>query len=216
MMDPLSPVEVRVLGALVEKALATPEYYPMSLNALINACNQKTGREPVTEFSEDEVLGALDELMRRRLAGTSSGAGSRVVKYRHTLDHAFDLDAARLAVLAVLMLRGAQTVGEIRSRAGRMHEFESLEEAEATLRLLVDGEDPLVAVLPVRPGRKEPRYAHLLAGEPEVDGVEADAPGQAVSGRRDRLDALEERVGELTSELESLRSEFARFRAQFE
>ena len=127
---PLDPIEVRVLGALAEKALATPDAYPLSLNALRAACNQKTARDPVMALSEDDVAAALDRLLRRGLAGTSSGAGSRVAKYRHLLDHAFGLDEAELAALAVLMLRGPQTAGEVRTRTGRMYGFASLDEAE--------------------------------------------------------------------------------------
>jgi uncharacterized protein len=220
MTDPISQVEVRVLGALAEKALATPDYYPLSLNALVNACNQKTGREPVMELSEDEVAAALDRLMRRRLAGTTSGAASRVEKYRHLLDHAFTLDRPETSVLAVLMLRGPQTAGEVRSRTGRLHEFESLEEAEATLERLASREDPLVAALPLQPGRKEPRYVHLLAGEvevreEEVSGVPSDAM-ETARQRGDRLAALEERVEGLEARLAAVAEELERFRRQFE
>ncbi len=217
----LTPFEVRVAGALAEKALATPDYYPMSLNGLVAACNQKSGRDPVMELSENDVAYALDSLMRKGMAGTSSGAGSRVTKYRHLLDHHFGLDEAGVATLAVLMLRGPQTVGEVRGRTGRLHEFASLDEAEATLRGLAEREEPLVTELPVQPGRKEPRFAHLLAGPPEVEEREAPAltfsPAmQAARAEGDRIAALEERVEELEAELQALSEAFRDFRQQFE
>jgi uncharacterized protein YceH (UPF0502 family) len=221
-MDPvLDPAELRVVGALAEKALATPDYYPMTFNGLVAACNQKTGRDPVMALGDDEVARALDSLMRRGLAGTSSGAGSRVTKYRHLLDHHFGLDEAETAALAVLVLRGPQTVGEVRGRTGRMHEFATLEDAEATLRALAEREEPLVTELPVQPGRKEARWAHLLAGEPEVEAEEGPAPAlspamQAARSEGDRIAALEERVEALEDELRQVREAFREFRAQFE
>ena len=216
----LDPVETRVVGALAEKALATPDHYPLSLNSLVSACNQKTGRDPVMSLGENEVAHALDHLMRKHLVGTSSGAGSRVAKYRHLLDHHFDLDEAGVAALAVLMLRGPQTVGEVRSRTGRLHEFDTLEAAEATIRALAERDEPLVLELPVQPGRKEPRFVHLLSGTPEVD-VEEAAPTfspamQAARADGDRVTALEEKVAELESEIGDLRDAFERFRQQFE
>lgn len=224
---PLDPAEVRVVGALVEKALATPDYYPMSLNALVAACNQKTGRDPVMDLAEPDVARALDGLTRKGLAGTTSGAGGRVAKYRHLLDHRFELDTPEVAALAVLMLRGPQTVGEVRSRTGRLYAFETLEEAEAAVRRLAERGEPLVVELPVRPGRKEPRFAHLLGGMPEVEATEHPAgAGQAVAAESpamraaraegDRVAVLEERIGALEGELGDLRDAFERFRQQFE
>ncbi len=221
-MEPvLAPVEVRVVGALAEKALATPDYYPMTLNSVVAACNQKTGREPVMELDEPDVAAALDSLMRRGLTGTSEGAGSRVTKYRHLLDHHFELGEAEVAALAVLLLRGPQTVGEVRGRAGRMHAFASLEAAEATLRDLAEREEPLAAELPVQPGRKEARWAHLLAGMPDAEAGDAPTPALApamLAARAggDRLAALEERVAALEDELQALRATFQDFRRQFE
>lgn len=217
----LSPVEVRVLGALAEKSLATPDAYPLSLNALLAACNQKTAREPVMDLSEEEVARALDDLLRLRLAGTTSGAGSRVAKYRHLLDHAFELDTATQAALAVLLLRGPQTAGEVRSRTGRMVEFESLEETEATLHRLIDREHSLAAELPVQPGRSQPRFAHLLGGAPQQEPVAGADPAlapamQSARVEGDRAAALEARVEALEEEMESLRAAFDRFRQQFE
>src|SRR5690606_20271276 len=217
---PLDPAEVRVVGALAEKALATPDYYPMSLNALVAACNQKTGRDPVMDLSESEVARALDGLTRRGLAGTTSGAGSRVAKYRHLLDHRFELDAPEIAALAVLLLRGPQTVGEVKGRTGRLYACESLEEAEAAVRRLGERDEPLVVELPVQPGRKEPRFAHLLGGMPEVeetDPVAAESPAmRAARAEGDRIAMLEERVEALEGELGDLRDAFERFRQQFE
>jgi hypothetical protein len=217
----LDPVECRVVGALAEKALATPDYYPMTLNGLVAACNQKTGRDPVMDLSDDEVARALDHLMRLGLAGTSEGAGSRVTKYRHLLDHHLGLDEAGTAALAVLLLRGPQTVGEVRGRTGRMHDFDTLDEAEATLRALADRDEPLVAELPVQPGRKEARWAHLLAGEPDVEAEEGPSPTlapamQAARAEGDRIEELEARVEALEDELHDMRSAFEKFRAQFE
>lgn len=217
----LNSVEARVVGALAEKALATPDHYPLSLNSLVSACNQKTGRDPVMDLGENEVAHALDSLMRKHLVGTSSGAGSRVAKYRHLLDHHFELDQAGVASLAVLLLRGPQTVGEVRSRTGRLHEFETLEAAEAAVRGLVERDEPLVLELPVQPGRKEPRFAHVLSGTPEVEALEERPPTfspamQAARAEGDRIAALEEKVTDLESELGDLRDAFERFREQFE
>jgi uncharacterized protein YceH (UPF0502 family) len=217
----LDLIECRVVGALAEKALATPDYYPMTLNSLVAACNQKTGREPVMELDDDQVARALDHLMRLGLAGTSEGAGSRVTKYRHLLDHHFGLDEAGTAALAVLLLRGPQTVGEVRGRTGRLHEFETLDAAEATLRSLAERDEPLVTELPVQPGRKEARWVHLLAGELEVEAEEGTTPGlapamQAARAEGDRIEALEQRVEALEDELRAVRAAFEKFRSQFE
>lgn len=216
----LDPAEVRVVGALAEKALATPDYYPMTLNALAAACNQKTGRDPVMDLAEPDVARALDSLTRKGLAGTTSGAGSRVAKYRHLLDHQFELDTSEVAALAVLLLRGPQTVGEVKGRTGRLYAFESLEEAEATVRRLAERDEPLVVELSVQPGRKEPRFAHLLSGTPEVEATEHVASESAAMrtarAEGDRIAALEERVEVLESELGDLCDAFERFRQQFE
>ncbi len=217
----LDPAEVRVLGALAEKALATPDAYPLSLNALTAACNQKTARDPVMALSQDEVAATLDRLLRRGLAGTSSGAGSRVAKYRHLLDHAFELDEGETAALAVLMLRGPQTAGEVRARTGRMHAFASLDAAETAVRALVEREEPLAVELPLQPGRKEPRFAHLLSGPVEVEEVPepeaAFSPAmRAARAEGDRIEALEGRVEALEAKLQTLRAAFDTFRQQFE
>ena len=164
-VDLLSDVEVRVLGALIEKDITTPDYYPLSLNALVNACNQKNNRDPVMTLDEDAVRAALDSLQLQRLAGPASGADSRVTKYEHRLQEVFNFDRREIAVLCVLLLRGAQTPGELRGRSERMYRFEELEDVHAALDRLSQREPPLVAVLPRQPGTKESRYMHLLSGK---------------------------------------------------
>ncbi|GAB5520637.1 MAG: YceH family protein [Rhodothermales bacterium] len=214
----LDPAEVRVLGVLVEKELSTPDYYPMTLNALRQACNQKTNRDPVVAYSADDVQIALDTLKRRRLVGTTSGMSSRSTKYRHALPQVMDLGKAERAVMAVLLLRGPQTVGEIRARTGRMYEFESMDNVEAILSTLAEAREEqlpaLVTALPVQPGRKEARYAHLLSGPPDLDALEAEAV--VTTGSSSRLDALETEVASLKQQLTDLNEAFATFRSQFE
>lgn len=200
--------EIRVLGSLVEKELATPEYYPLTVNSLVAACNQKTGREPVTEFDDSTVQSTLDALYRKRLVGQLTGAGARAVKYRHTLAETLELDRPRRAVLGLLMLRGPQTAGELRGRSGRMFEFEGVESVEAVLAHLAGLEPPLVVQLERRPGQKEVRFAHLFAGAPE--------PGEDPPAPQDRVGRLEAELAELRSQLGTLRAEFDAFRATFE
>src|ERR1700675_3899394 len=154
-VDFLSDVEVRVLGSLIEKDITTPDYYPLSLNALINACNQKNNREPVMALSEDAVRASLDSLQGQRLAGPASGADSRVTKYEHRLQEAFNFDRRETAILCVLLLRGPQTPGELRGRSERMHRFDELSEVDSTLQRLTKREPPIVKVLPRQPGTKE-------------------------------------------------------------
>ena len=161
-VDPLSDVEVRVLGALIEKDITTPDYYPLSLNALVNACNQKNNRDPVMALDEDAVQAALDSLQVQRLAGPASGADSRVPKYEHRLQEVFNFDRREIAILCVLLLRGAQTPGELRGRAERMYRFEGLEDVHGALDRLSQRQPPLVAVLPRQPGTKESRYMQLF------------------------------------------------------
>lgn len=211
----LDAAEVRVLGALVEKELSTPEYYPMTVNALTAACNQKSNRDPVMALSDEVVGHALEALQRKRLAGVASGAYSRATKYRHTLAERFSFGPPQLAVLASLMLRGPETVGELRGRTGRMHPFETLEEVEAVLAALADHDPPFVTRLPRQPGQKEQRYAQLFAGEPDV---EAEPPGVLQVGYADeeRLEALETEIEILKQEVEGLKEAFLAFRKQFE
>jgi len=200
-------VELRVLGCLIEKQRTTPDVYPLSLNSLRLACNQSTNREPVVEYEEPEIRRALERLAERRWARLTSGAGSRAAKYRHLLDEALGLDDAEISLLAVLMLRGAQTPGELKQRTERLHRFDALPELEETLDGLIGRE--LVARLSRRPGQKEERYVQLLGGE-APDAAEAApaswaAPPVATPGS-ERLAALEARVERLEAELEALRA----------
>lgn len=205
----LSPAEVRVLGCLLEKERITPDNYPLSLNALVNACNQSTAREPVLSIGDREVEECLDSLRQKKLATVIFGAGSRVQKYRHNLLDVYNLDERQVALLCTLLLRGPQTAGELRGRSERLAGFASLAEVEQTLDALAAGDEPLVRLLPARPGQKERRYAQLLAGEPAAEeGPIALEPPRAPAGPS-RLDALE-------GELRALREEFERFKRQFE
>ncbi|MGO8795673.1 MAG: YceH family protein [Candidatus Sulfotelmatobacter sp.] len=215
-MDLLSDVEVRVLGALIEKDITTPDYYPLSLNALVNACNQKNNRDPVMALDEDSVRAALDSLQGQRLAGPASGADSRVTKYEHRLQEVFNFDRRETAILCVLLLRGAQTPGELRGRAERMYRFEELEDVLATLEKLSQRQPSLVAVLPRQPGTKESRYMHLLSGSaPAAEAL----PTRTYSGHAagdDRTDQLESEVAELRKEIAEMRAQLAAFRKRFE
>ena len=205
-------------GCLVEKEITTPDYYPLSLNALINACNQKSNRDPVMTLNEDAVRQAVQSLNEKGLAGTASSAGdSRVPKYEHRMQEAFNFTRRETAIMCVLMLRGPQTPGELRGRSERMHPFEDLTDVQSTLQKLMTREEPLVKVLPRQPGTKEARYAHLLCGQK----AEWDAPPpveQRVEAAADneRLARLEEEVAALRREMSDLREEVASFRKQFE
>jgi len=202
----LSDAEVRVLGALIEKEITTPDYYPLSMNALIAACNQLSNRNPVVHFDESTVTEALDSLREKKLAHVVDKSDSRVLKYRHVLYEAMNLGRPGIAVLCVLMLRGPQTVGEIRTRTNRLYDFSSLEEVETTLNSLASGERPLMCKLPRQSGQKEARFAHLLSGEVKFTEPEPEpeAPQQL-----DRLSKLE-------TEVEELKRQFEQFRKQFE
>jgi uncharacterized protein len=216
----LTDVEARVLGALVEKDITTPDYYPLSLNALVNACNQKNNREPVMTLDEEQVRQALASLQEKRLAGPSSGADSRVAKFEHRLQEVFNFDRREVAVVCVLLLRGPQTPGELRGRTDRMYHFEALEDVVSTLDRLAQRDPPLVRVLPRQPGTKESRYAHLFSGEPEIADVAVSPPGPQAStqheSNNDRLIHLEEEVARLRSELADVQQQLAAFRKQFE
>lgn len=211
----LDPVEVRVLGSLVEKELSTPEYYPMTVNALTAACNQKSNRDPVVSFDEAGVQRALDSLQRKRLAGTATATYGRAVKFRHALAEHFGLDRPQLATLASLMLRGPQTAGEVRGRLGRMYAFDTIEQVESVLDVLGLREPPLVVRLPRLPGQKEQRYAHLFAGEPEV-AAETPPVLEVSYADEARLQRLEAEVAALRDELQALAGAFQAFRDQFQ
>ena len=208
---PLDAIEVRVLAVLAEKEQLTPDNYPMSLNALVNGCNQLSSRDPVMTLAEEEVQDALDRLMTKKLAAEVSQAGARVPKYEHRMRLRWTLEQDRLAALVLLMLRGPQTAAEVRSRAGRVHEFGNPAAVEEALQFLIDKYPPLAIKLARAPGAKESRYAHLLTGEP-ADGVEL-ATAQAVAApRQDRVSQLEAEVAQLREELARLSAEFAEFR----
>jgi len=210
----LDPVEVRVLGALIEKEITTPEYYPLSLNALVAACNQKSGRDPVVHYDEETVEDALERLRQKRLAGTITGAGLRVPKHRQRLTEQLNLGRRELALLCVLMLRGPQTPGELRSRSAPMHAFTDVDEVVSCLERMSEQTPPLVARLPRQPGAREHRYAHLLSGRPEAPADAAPEP--APHAHRDRLAELEAEVAAVRAELDQLKRAFEQFRRQFE
>jgi uncharacterized protein YceH (UPF0502 family) len=209
----LNEVEIRVLGCLVEKQITLPDYYPLSLNALMNACNQKSSRNPVVAYDEQTVMRALDSLRDKSLAWVFRGADSRVPKYGHVFEKGYELNEEEVAVLCVLMLRGAQTPGEIRTRCNPLWNFDSLEQVEATLERLVERDTaPLVVKLPRQMGTKESRFMHLLGGEVKVDYEEAPSAREA-SAPRARVD--EERVIRLEADVASLRQELAELKQQF-
>jgi uncharacterized protein len=214
----LTETEVRVLGALIEKDITTPEYYPLSLNALVNACNQKSNRDPVMQLGENAVRDALDGLQEQRMAGPARGADSRVTKYEQRLQEVFNFTRPEIAVLCVLLLRGPQTPGELRGRTERLHRFEALDDVQSALQKLMQRNPALAKVLPRQPGTKELRYAHLLAG----DVVETEAPelvGGAVERNpvdAERIGRLEQDVAELRREVGEVKDQLERFRRQFE
>ncbi len=216
----LSDIETRVLGSLVEKQVTTPEYYPLTLNALTLACNQKNNRSPVTSYSEDEVAQALETLREKNLTYVFFGSTSRVPKYKHVMTEVLHLSAAELAVMCVLLLRGPQTSGELTTRGFRLHEFSGLEEVDAALNALISREpDPLVARLPRQPGQKEVRFAHLLSGEAaiiETQVTERAVPSSHRASSSDRVSKLESDVETLKSEFKKLREQFEGFKKQFE
>jgi len=214
----LTQTEARVLGCLVEKDLATPEYYPLTLNALTNACNQKSNRDPVMQIAETDVVRALDNLRRKQLAHQSA-EGVRAAKYCHNLDGLLRLDPEEQAILAELLLRGPQTVGELRTRAERMCAVGDLQAVEELLQHLAEREAPLVMRLPRQPGRKEHRYVHLLAGEPDIEQVAAPTPEAAriqAQAEDDRISRLAAEIVELRDELAEVRRQLREFRSQFE
>ena len=217
-MELLADTDVRVLGSLIEKELTTPDNYPLSLNALVNACNQSSNRDPIVQYDEVTVKAAVDRLRKYSLVRSMQRSGERVMKYMHLLGEAMEIDRAQLAILDVLMLRGPRTLGEIRSQASRMYEFQSLEDAEATLDgLATRSPEPLVAKLPRQPGQKEARYAQLLSGEPAAASApEQDAETSEVSRKTDRLSELERAVDALRGEVSELRSEIAELKRVFE
>jgi len=213
----LSDIEARVLGCLVEKEITTPEYYPLSLDALLHACNQKSNREPLMNLDEDAVRHALRTLGEQALARSASG-DSRVAKYEHRLSEVFNFTRPETAILCELLLRGPQTPGELRSRAERMHSFEDLSVVHTTLKHLMEREPPLAKLLPRQAGNKEARYAHLLSGDVEVREApdEREVPVSKSSAENGRLSQLESEITGLQREIADLKQQFAEFRKQFE
>jgi hypothetical protein len=206
----LTDIETRVLGALVEKQVTTPEYYPLTLNALTLACNQKNNRYPVTSYSESQVSAAVETLREKNLTYVFYGSTSRVPKFKHVMPEVLHLNNAEVALMCVLMLRGPQTPGELRGNASRLHEFSGLEEIEQTLNRLISHEDdPLVVRLPRQAGQKEVRFAHLLSGEPKIEAVTFTDHPQPV-------ETLGQKVERLATEIEDLRRQFEQFKKQFE
>jgi uncharacterized protein len=219
----LTEVEVRILGALIEKELTTPDYYPLSMNALINACNQKSNRDPHMDLTEANVDHALRSLEKQELAGRADSDG-RVTKFEHRLQEAFNFDRREVAILCELLLRGPQTPGELRSRASRMHPFEDLAQIQSALQRLAQREPPLVAILPRQAGTKESRYTHLLSGPVSAQSLDARASGPPSVGSADsnsatdgaELGSLKAEIEDLKSEVADLKSQLAAFRKQFQ
>ena len=217
----LTDIEARVLGALVEKQVTTPEYYPLTLNALTLACNQKNNRHPVSAYTENEVADAVETLREKNLVYVYYGSTSRVPKYKHVMPEVLHLTHPELALMCTLMLRGPQTIGELRGSAARIYEFSGLEEAESTLNTLISREpEPLVIRLPRQPGQKEARFAHLLSGEVAIEAMlEAEQSPRAARTSRadpDRVQKLEQEVESLRSEVAALQKQFEDFKKQFE
>lgn len=214
MSEKLSETETRVIGALVEKQLTTPEYYPLTLNALVAACNQKTNREPVVSYDEQTVQKTLDVLRDKNLVYVFYGSTSRVPKYKHMLPQVFELESSETAVICVLMLRGAQTLGELRERTQRLYEFNGVGEVNETLDNLSRRDEPLVVKLERQAGQKEARYAHLLSGE-----VISYQPPERVSrgaANDERIEKLEQEIENLKNELNEFRQNFEEFKKQFD
>ena len=210
----LTDIETRVLGSLIEKQVTTPEYYPLTLNALTLACNQKNNRHPVTSYTENQVSEALESLREKNLAYVFYGSTSRVPKYKHVMPEVMHLSTSETALMCVLMLRGAQTPGELRGNASRLYEFSSLEEVETVLNGLISRDDePLVVRLPRQAGQKEVRFAHLLSGEIDFEALAVEPER---SSRQSAVERLEQKVDTLTAEVEKLKEQFEQFRKQFE
>jgi uncharacterized protein YceH (UPF0502 family) len=218
MSEKLTETEARIVGCLIEKQLTTPEYYPLTLNALVAACNQKTNREPVVNYSEETVQKALDDLREKNVVYVFYGSTSRVVKYKHILDKVYELDERDVAVVCVLLLRGAQTLGELRERTGRLYEFSGLGEVNETLDGLMKRDEPVVAKLERQPGQKEVRFAHLLSGEIALANTNDLQKNSGFNNQPEdnRLAKLESEVENLRNELISLQQMFEDFKRQFE
>ena len=212
----LDPFEIRVLAVLAEKEALTPDNYPMSLNALTNGCNQLSSRDPVMHLSDDTVAEVLQRLMQRKYVNGITQAGARVTKYEHRMRIKWTLEQDKLAVLTILMLRGPQTAGEIRTRSGRIHEFKSVAEVESALQFLIDKYPPVVARLALAPGTKEPRYGQLLGGEAALAREESAFGAVSAPSSGGRTAQLEQEVAALRSEVDELKAQFESFKRHFE
>ena len=212
----LNEIEARIIGCLIEKENTTPDYYPLTLNALTNACNQKSNRNPVVEYDEQTVQQAIDSLLAKDFVYLFYGSGSRTPKYKHLLPKVLDLDQAETAIICVLLLRGAQTLGELNQRTSRIYQFDDLDEVHQTVDGLTKREEPLLIAIPKQPGQKEARFAHLLSGDVDFEAVSHEIPTRSTAGRSSGVVELEEKVSELELELRSFREEFEEFKKQFE
>ncbi len=216
MSTTLNETEVRVLGSLVEKQLTTPEYYPLTLNSLTAACNQKSNRDPVMALDETSILAAIDSLRDKNLVYLYYGSSSRTVKYKHMLPNVYELEPPAVAVVALLLLRGPQTVGEIRGRSDRLYPFGSIGEVQEAMDELANRGEPLVIRLERQPGQKEARYAHLLSGPVDAGAVAVAQPTEPrPAASNDKVAVLETEIEGLKAQMNELREEFEAFRRQF-
>lgn len=218
MPEILDEIEARVVGSLIEKQLTTPEYYPLTLNALVNACNQKNNREPVMSLDESTVTKAIERLRDRNIVYVFYGSTSRVPKYKHMMPSVYELEPAEVAVMDVMLLRGPQTLGELRTRTERLYTFSGLGEIQETLDGMIRRGDPLVVKLPVLPGQKEARFMHLVSGDIDIDAVAAAAatPRMSSGAANERIEKLEADIEKLQAETAELRGMFDEFKKQFE
>ena len=218
MTEPLDAAQVRVIGALIEKEITTPDNYPLTLNSLVSACNQTSNREPVMALTDDDVMHAVEALRKRSLVRAVQRSDSRTTRYRHLMAEGMGLDAAEQAVMCVLMLRGPQTPGELRGRGERMYRFEELSDVQGTLQKLMQRTPPLVKMLPRQPGTKEARYAHLLSGDFEgsFEVPQSTSPAAEAGADSERLERLEAEVAELRREFSDLKQQMESFKRQFE
>ena len=212
----INEIEARVIGCLIEKENTTPDYYPLTLNALTNACNQKSNRNPVVDYSEEMVENALETLRDKNLAYVFYGSGSRTPKFKHLVPSFFEVELSEMAILCVLLLRGAQTLGELNQRTNRIYEFSGLDEVNQTVENLIRRDEPLVIKLPKEPGQKEARYMHLLSGEIDVENYSQATSVSVTKAENERIEKLEQEIEELKEELSSLKQEFNEFKKQFE
>ncbi len=216
----LNDIEARVIGALIEKERTTPDYYPMTLNSLTNACNQKSNRNPVVSFDETTIVRSLDSLQEKGLSEKLYKADSRVPKYKHLFDSKLKLSPREVAILCELILRGPQTLGELRGRCERMYKFDGLQEVEEVVTGFINLEQPMVVKLPRQAGRKERRYMHLLSGEPEIQdngpSVAEETATVVVRGENARIEQLEEQLSTLRLEFDTFMEEYKRFKSQFD